>query len=62
MKKYIVESRKEYTEIYDNYLGDYIEADSEEEAIEYYKGWIIENGCDPEEVEDMEYRIEEYWH
>lgn len=62
MKKYIVESRKDYTEIYDNYLGDYIEADSEEEAIEYYKGWFVENGCDPEEVEDMEYRVEEYWH
>lgn len=28
MKKYIVESRKDDTEIFDNYVGDYIESDS----------------------------------
>lgn len=62
MKKYIVESRKDDTEIFDNYVGDYIESDSEEEAVKYYKEWLIENGCDPEEVEDMEYQVKEYWH
>lgn len=37
MKKYVVESRKDYMECFDNYLGDYIIAGNEEEAIEYYK-------------------------
>ena len=36
MKKYMVESRKDYTEIFDNYVGDYIEAESSEEAMELY--------------------------
>lgn len=59
MKKYMVESRKYYTEEFDNYLGDYILANSKEEAIDLYKTWLIENGCDPEEVEDYEYKAEE---
>ena len=62
MKKWMVESRKYYTEIFDNYAGDYIEADNEEEAIELYKAWLIENGCDPEEIEEREYQAKEYWH
>lgn len=37
MKQYMVESRKDYTEIFDNYLGDYIEAENSEEAMELYK-------------------------
>lgn len=59
MKQYMVESRKDCTEIFDNYLGDYIEAESSEEAVSFYKEWLVENGCDPEEVEDWEYRITE---
>lgn len=47
MKKWMVESRKNYTDIFDNYCGDYIEAEGEEEAVELYKAWLIENGCDP---------------
>ena len=62
MKKWMVESRKNYTDIFDNYCGDYIEAEGEEEAVELYKAWIIENGCDPEEVEEWEYQAKEYWH
>ena len=62
MKKWMVESRKNYTEIFDNYADDYIEADNEEEAIELYKAWLIENGCDPEEIEEWEYQAKEYWH
>ena len=57
MKKFMVESRRDYTEIFDNYVGDYIYAETEEEAIELYKAWLIENGCDPEEVEEYEYRV-----
>lgn len=59
MKKWNVESRRDYTEIFENYVGDYIEAETEEEAIEIYKAWLIENGCDPEEVDDYEYQIKE---
>lgn len=62
MKKWMVESRKNYTEVFDNYADDYIEADNEEEAIELYKAWLIENGCDPEEIEEWEYQAKEYWH
>ena len=62
MKKWMVESRKDYTEIFDNYAGDYIEADNEEEVIELYKAWLVENGCDPEEIEEWEYQAKEYWH
>ena len=59
MKKWNVESRRDYTEIFDSYVGDYIEAETEEEAVELYKAWLIENGCDPEEVDDYEYQIKE---
>lgn len=62
MKKWMVESRKNYTDIFDNYCDDYIEAESEEEAVELYKAWLIENGCDPEEIEEWEYQAKEYWH
>lgn len=62
MKKWMVESRKDYTEIFDNYADDYIQADNEEEAIELYKAWLVENGCDPEEIEEWEYKAKEYWH
>lgn len=57
MKKYMVENRKDYEELFDNYVGDYIEAESEEEAIELAKAYFVENGCDPEEVESWEYQV-----
>ena len=61
MKKFNVESRKDYTEIFDNYCGDYVVAETEEEAIELYKQWLIENGCESEEVEEYEYNVSEYY-
>ena len=61
MKKWMVESRKDYTETFDNYAGDYIEAETEEEAVELYKSWLVENGCDPEEIDKWEYQKKEYW-
>lgn len=60
MTKYRVESRRDYTEIFDNYVGDYIVAETEEEAIEFYKKWLVENGCTVEEVEECEYRVSEW--
>lgn len=59
MKNFNVESRRNYTEIFDNYVGDYILAETEEDAIELYKAWLVENGCDPEEVEEYEYQAKE---
>ena len=59
MKQYKVESRKSCLDDFDNLIGDYIEAESSEEAMELYKAWLVENGCDPEEVECWGYRITE---
>lgn len=61
MKKYNVETRRDYTEIFDNWVGDYIEAENEEEAIEIAKQWLIDNGYDGD-VEELEYKVSEYWH
>ena len=47
MKYYTVESRRDYTEIFDNYAYDYIYAESEEEAIELYKAALIEKRVRP---------------
>lgn len=60
MKYYTVESRRDHTEIFDNYAYDYIYAESEEEAIELYKAVLIEKGCGPEEVGEMEFRVVKY--
>lgn len=60
MKKYNVEARRDYNEIFDNYVDDYIPAETEEEAVELAKAWLIENGMDPEEVEALEYKVSEY--
>lgn len=57
MKYYTVESRRDCTEIFYNYAYDYIYAESEEDAIELYKAHLIEHGCEPEEVEQMEFRV-----
>ena len=59
IKRFIVESRKDYCEIFDNYVYDYIYAENEDAAIETYKTLLVENGCDVEEVEEMEFRVEE---
>ena len=61
MKKYNVEMRKDYTEIFDNWVGDYTESENEEEAIEIAKQWLIDNGYDGD-VEELEYKVSEYWH
>lgn len=59
MKRYVVESRRDYTEVFDNYVYDYIYAENEDAAIETYKTLLVENGCAVEEVEEMEFRAEE---
>lgn len=53
MKKFIVESRRDYKETYNNYYDDIIEADTEEEAIELYKKWLIENHYCHNDIEEL---------
>lgn len=48
MKKYDVESGTSYYEELDNYYGDYIEAETAEEALDLYQTWLQENGEDPD--------------
>ena len=59
MKKYDVEIRTYYTEDFDDWIGDYIEAESEEEALELAKQWLIDKGYDGD-VEELEYKVTEY--
>lgn len=58
MKKYNVEivTHGGYDDYIDNWIGDYIDAESEEEAIEIAKQWLIDNGYD-DDVEALEYVI-----
>lgn len=37
VKRYVVESRRSYTDIFDNYMYDYIYAENEVAAVEMYK-------------------------
>ena len=60
MKRFMVESRRSYEDIFDNYAGDYIVAETEEEAIEYYKERLAENGVSKEEIDDYDYQVREY--
>lgn len=60
MKKFIVEYRIDSNEIYGDYYGDIIEAETEEEAIELYKACLIENGCEPDEIEEWQYQVTDY--
>lgn len=59
MKKYNVETRRDYNEDFDNWIGDYIEAETEEEAVELAKQWLIDNGTD-EDVEELQYQVSEF--
>lgn len=58
MKKYNVEMRTDYTQDFDNWVGDYTEAETEEEAIELVKQWLIDNGY-TDDVEELEFNVEE---
>lgn len=60
MKKYNVEMRKNYTDAFDNWIEDYVPAESKEEAIELAKSWLVENGMDQDEVEELEFQVSEW--
>lgn len=59
MKRYNVEMRKDYNEDFDNWIGDYTEAENEEAAVELAKQWLIDNGYEGD-VEELEYKVSEY--
>ena len=56
---YDVEVRENNTQEFDNWVGDYTEAESEEEAIELVKQWLIDNGY-TDDVEELEFRVDEF--
>ena len=60
MKKYIVEFRENYTDIFDNWLEDYVEAENETEALELAKQWLIDNGYEGD-VNDLDYKVSEWY-
>lgn len=59
MKRYIVEMRNSYNDDFDNWINDYTFADTKEEALDFAMQWLIDNGMEPEEVEDLDYMIRE---
>lgn len=59
VKRYVVESRRSYTDIFDNYVYDYIYAENEVAAVEMYKSMLMAQGCDVEDLEEMEFRVKE---
>ena len=58
MRKYNVEMRRNNEE-FDNWIGDYIEAETEEEALELAIAWLKEHGYD-EEILDIDFQVSEY--
>lgn len=55
---YDVEIRENNTQEFDNWVGDYTEAETKEEAIELVKQWLIDNGY-TDDVEELEFNVEE---
>ena len=55
---YVVEVRENNTQEFDNWVGDYTEAETKEEAIEIVKQWLIDNGY-TDDVEELEFRVKE---
>lgn len=56
MKKWLVEMREGYNECFENWIGDYTEAEDEEAAVELAKQWLIDNGYEGD-VEELEYKV-----
>ena len=57
MKKFTVECRRNNTEEFQNWVGDYIEAESAEEAVEYCKTWLVENDFPVDEISEVEFKV-----
>ena len=59
MKRYVVEMKRSYEEDLDNWLDDYIEAETEYEALVLAKQWLIDHGYDGD-VDDLIYKISQF--
>lgn len=55
---YDVEVRENNTQEFDNWVGDYTEAETKEEAIELAKQLVDDNGY-TDDVEELEFKVEE---
>ena len=55
---YDVEVRENNKQEFDNWVGDYTEAETKEEAIELVKQWLIDNGY-TDDVEELEFNVKE---
>lgn len=55
MKNYIVEFKVQ-PGIYQNVIGDYVEAVSPAEALTLAKQWLVDNGMDPLEALELSAR------
>lgn len=56
MNKYNVEMRENSNEEFQNWIGDTILAESEEDALDLAFTWLIENGYD-KDLSEIEYRV-----
>ena len=59
MKKYVVEMKEEFSQDYDNPVGDYTEAETAEEAMGLVKLWLLDNGYD-KDVDNLIFKVTEY--
>ena len=59
MKRYLVEFRRNRNEDWDNWIGDYMEAESDLDAIVLAYQWLIDNGMEPEAAETVDISVEE---
>lgn len=59
LKKYLVESRKDFTENFDNYIFDYVQAHSEIAAVTIYKEILLNMGAQKYDIETYEYKATE---
>lgn len=58
-RKYNVEMRANNEDCFDNWIGDYIEAETEEEALVLSIAWLKEHGYD-ENISEIEFQVSEY--
>lgn len=59
MKRYKVEFRRNRNEEWDNWIGDYMEAESDLDAIDLAYQWLIGNGMEAEDAETVDISVEE---
>ena len=51
--------KRSYNDYFDNWLDDYIEAETEYEALVLAKQWLIDHGYDGD-VDDLIYKISQF--